>query len=198
MRKICIGVLAVLFLVPTSCDVPKPCRLSHYESASNCRSPKSFLNDTLSMNGLMQRYFDLVDGDTIVVKGYLNPYRYSEEIHEACGRGTENQRYLSDYPIETDTINYSALYDYYIDMRYIDFYQGEFGNGHVNFFERLHLFVVPDTALWRQAPGTEITITGVFLLGYILNEVDGCEETCALQPLEWSSDKIVKIRKESL
>ncbi len=179
-------VAAILSVI--SCNRPQPCSLKHYVESDNCRLARDFSADTMSLEALVWKYFELVDGDTIVVKGYLNPYRYSAEIPLGCygGENFRDNKYLCDNPPEADTINYQDLYERTLDSRFMSFYQGQYGYGWVLFFDRLHLFVIPDSSLWAYTDTSKLIVRGIFHLQYLEDEVNGCAENCVLDPFEFS------------
>ena len=188
-KPIFLIILSSLVFLTVACNMPQPCVLKHYVESAHCRHAKYFSEDTLSLEGLVWRYFNLVDGDTIVVKGYLNPYRYSEEIPPGCFANRDdymNNRYLCDNPPEADTINYAELYERTLDPRFMSFYQGQQGHGTILFFERLHLFVIPDSSLWEFSDTTKMIVRGIFHITYLLDEVNGCEEVCSLESIDYS------------
>lgn len=184
MKKLSFLIIAaVLLILQESCDILEPCGLKHYVESSSCRIPMSFTADTLSMRALAKSYFDLVEGDTIVVVGYLNQYHYLEYVPSCCYHGDNNidiwrNKYLCDNPSETDT---SYCYRDYMSGDYMK------DGGIIYFFERLHLYIIPNDTLWAYPNNSKVIVQGVFHLEYWGRDYsEECEELCVLEPIKYS------------
>jgi len=63
----------VCIMLNISCDKRVQCDYAH-----EARMSQTVCNDTMTVRNVTERYFDLADGDTVYIKGYLSNLRHIE------------------------------------------------------------------------------------------------------------------------
>jgi len=132
-----IALVAVMATLMSGCYRERQCSLEHYTN-KNPRAAHFFKSDTLNMAQLSEKYMDMVDGDTLVVRGLL-----------ASNEGSGYRGHVFDFP------------KYIHDS--IDF---ESYNYQVQFLYDRKLWLMPTDGMDSLADDTPLMVKGILHLGF--------------------------------
>lgn len=146
------------------------CGLPHYQNQNQTtRNSRHIAGDTLDLARLADIYVELLEGDTIVVRGCL----VQDGINEWEG-----------------TIPYSFnmyLHDYFEDFEPS---YGYYGNGRIQFFANRELWLDGINNIDSMPNDTRVVVTGILHFNFFDPGPgpDYCEETSFLEILELSKE----------
>lgn len=163
-----VTIIASVVVMMAGCMNPyHPCLLEHYKNQTP-RAARSFENDTLNMAQLAGEYMSLVDGDTIVVRGYKMSAHALDGYRE---RILDYTMYLHD----NDT-SFEGL------------------AGHIQFLEERRLWLLPISGMDSLSDDTPLVLRGILHFDFWGPGVAGeigqhhCAEVSYLNVLEFTKE----------
>lgn len=166
MKKISINffTIAILAILANGChDIPI-CHVPHYVNPTP-RMAVNYSDDTLSIDQLLDKYSDLVDGDTIAIRGTFEKRDGTSGLDWGVF-SFDYSMYLRD-TCERDCTQYS-----------------------VQFLRYKELWLVPSNALEQIPSGSKVILHGILRFdilgpGVTSNEPGRCEEYLHMEVLDY-------------
>lgn len=194
-RLLIFALCATGVLIQSGCLKNYECKMYHFTNP-DIRPATSFTDDTLSMRELVDNYYDLVSGDTLILTGYVNHSNYEVVPHHDYS--IPESYYLCDYdPREGGMINYLNEYEQNYDLRYVEFYQEQWGKGPVAFFHYLHMPLWPKEIFSELPEYEKVVVKGTVHFEHFGNGIEyfglanrgGCEEQAYFEIVNWELNK---------